>query len=188
MHRATGQVVDCRRSAFGRELCRQSRFVRAMHSGVLPVDGISEWIAGHQALLWWLGAGSVAMFVGSLVGLPIMVARLPTDYFLDTPPNQDDWRDRHPALRMTMLILKNLLGAVFLVGGVLMLVLPGQGILAILIGIVLLNFPGKRRLERWIIGQAAVLSAINWLRRKAGRSALKLPIDRENLKVTSPPR
>ncbi len=152
------------------------------------MDAISEWISGHQALLWWLGAGSVVMFVGSVVGLPIMVARLPTDYFLDPPPDHDRWRDRHPALRMTVLMVKNLAGAVFLVGGIFMLLLPGQGVLAILIGIVLLNFPGKRRLERWIISQRAVLSSINWLRRKSGRSALKLPIDRENLKVTTPPR
>jgi len=58
------------------------------------------------------------------------------------------------------------------VAGIIMLVLPGQGIFTILIGIMLLNFPGKYRLERWIVARRPVLRSINWLRRRAGRAPL----------------
>jgi len=56
--------------------------------------------------------------------------------------------------------------------GIAMLVLPGQGILAILGGIELMDFPGKYRLERWIVSRPAVLRSVNWLRRRMGRPPL----------------
>ena len=54
------------------------------------------------------------------------------------------------------------------------ILLPGQGIFTILIGVMLLNFPGKYQLEQWIVARRPVLHSINWLRRRAGRAALVL--------------
>jgi hypothetical protein len=71
-----------------------------------------------------------------------------------------------------MLVVKNLLGCLFVVAGLLMLVLPGQGLLSILIGIILLDFPGKYSVERWLISRPPVLHTVNWLRRRAGRPPL----------------
>ena len=53
-----------------------------------------------------------------------------------------------------------------------MIVLPGQGVLTMLIGVSLLDFPGKRQLERRLIGQRALLRTINKLRAKFGRPPL----------------
>ena len=69
-------------------------------------------------------------------------------------------------------MLKNLFGVILLLGGMAMLVLPGQGILTILIGLSLLDFPGKRALERRIVGRPLVLQAINRIRRKFNKSPL----------------
>jgi hypothetical protein len=55
-----------------------------------------------------------------------------------------------------------------------MLFLPGQGILTMLIGISLMNFPGKHHLEAKLIGQPTVLSAINAMRKKFGKPPLVL--------------
>ena len=63
-----------------------------------------------------------------------------------------------------------------MLAGIAMLALPGQGILTILVGITLLNFPGKRRLELRIVRQRRVLRAINWMRAKAKRPPLVLPV------------
>jgi hypothetical protein len=52
-------------------------------------------------------------------------------------------------------------------------VLPGQGILTILIGVSLMEFPGKYRLERGIIHFGPVLKGINTLRRRYGRPPLE---------------
>lgn len=62
----------------------------------------------------------------------------------------------------------------FLLFGALMLVLPGQGILTILISITLLDFHGKFRLQRWVVSRPGVLDSINWLRKRRGRDPLIL--------------
>ena len=53
-----------------------------------------------------------------------------------------------------------------------MLVLPGQGLLTLLVGFLLVDAPGKYRLERWLVSRKAVLRPINWLRRRKGRQPL----------------
>jgi len=68
--------------------------------------------------------------------------------------------------------MKNIVGLVFVFVGFLMLFLPGQGILTMLIGITLLEFPGKRHLEAKLIGQPTVLNAINGMRQKFGKPPL----------------
>jgi hypothetical protein len=50
-----------------------------------------------------------------------------------------------------------------------MLVLPGQGVLTLCVSLFLLDFPGKRRLERRILGYPPVLHALNRLRTRAGQ-------------------
>lgn len=74
-------------------------------------------------------------------------------------------------------LFSNLLGAVFVIMGLLMLVLPGQGILTILIGLVLMNFPGKDRLIRYAVSRPRLLSSINSVRRRSGRKPLILEKD-----------
>jgi putative transmembrane protein PGPGW len=72
-------------------------------------------------------------------------------------------------------VCKNLVGLAFVLAGVAMLVLPGQGILTIVIGLSLMNFPGKHVLERYIVQQPSILRAINWMRHRAGQPPLKVP-------------
>ena len=52
--------------------------------------------------------------------------------------------------------------------------IPGQGLLTILIGLILLDFPGKRGLERRLVSRPSVLAAINRLRARFGRPAMEL--------------
>jgi hypothetical protein len=105
-----------------------------------------------------------------------MVVRLPSDYFLHrrrTPPVPK----RHLGVVMLMVIGKNTLGFVFVAAGIAMLVLPGQGLLTIMIGLMLANFPGKYRLERWTISQPSVLRSMNWIRAKAHKAPLLINSD-----------
>ena len=117
-------------------------------------------------LLWWASGLSVLAVIATAVGVPWVVARLPHDYF--SRKSRAVWRRSapEPLLAMVLSVLKNLLGAVLLVLGIIMLVTPGQGLLTILIGLMLMNFPGKYRLERWMVLRPGVLRALNWLRRR----------------------
>lgn len=129
----------------------------------------------HEVLLWWLGAASLATIVVSAFAVPMLVRRIPHDYFLENDVGSERMRRRHPVLRWTLLVLKNLLGAVLVAGGFLMFFTPGQGVLTLVVGVLLLNFPGKRRFEIWLIRLGPVHRAIDWMRRRAGRRPIDLP-------------
>jgi hypothetical protein len=118
-----------------------------------------------------LTAVSLLVFVATLILIPFILIRLPADYFDIRTPRT--WmKDHHPVLRFVGHLVKNVLGVTFLAAGFAMLVLPGQGLLTILIGISLLDFPGKQRLEARIVSQPAILNVINAIRRKCGKPAL----------------
>jgi hypothetical protein len=117
----------------------------------------------------------VATFAGSLLVVGLLLVALPATYFQDDHP-RDFWPNRHPALRLTGRIAKNLVGFVLLVVGIILALpgVPGQGILTILIGIMLLDFPGKRRFERAIVGRPHILATINRLRQRFRKPSLVL--------------
>ncbi|MDW8037154.1 MAG: hypothetical protein RMI90_03845 [Thermoguttaceae bacterium] len=133
-----------------------------------------DWILGHKALLAWLGTASVVMFLGTLAAVPLVVAWLPKDYFRRRRRRDLLRTSRHPALRITWWVVKNLLAVLLILLGVAMLVLPGQGVLTILLGLVLLDFPGKRRMELALVRRPRVLASLNWIRRQMGRPPLEL--------------
>ncbi len=68
-----------------------------------------------------------------------------------------------------------MVGIAFILAGLIMLLLPGQGILTIIVGMFLLNFPGKFRLVRNIIRNKTILATINKLRSKADKPPIEVP-------------
>lgn len=135
------------------------------------VATIHQWISID--VLIGLTIVSIIGFIASLVAIPWILIRLPSDYFDLRVPRH--WmKDHHPVLRMIGLIIKNVVGFVFLLAGILMLFLPGQGLLTMLIGISFLDFPNKRNLEARIIGQPLLLNAINTIRHKFNKLPLTL--------------
>jgi len=135
---------------------------------------VIEWLRDHRVLLEWLGAASLVTFVASLVLIPWLITRIPADYFLERRAPVHPFAARHPVVRALYHGLKVLAGAVLVLAGLAMLVLPGQGLLTIAAGVVLLEFPGKRRLERWMVRRRPVRNAFDWIRRKAGKAPLRI--------------
>ena len=139
------------------------------------MSGVVPEVLLNPAVLFWTFGLSLALFVGSLVAMPILLARLRADYFARPDPGGGGWLRRHPVARIVLLAVKNLLGLVLLAAGLAMMVLPGQGIITILIALTLLNFPGRRRLELYLIRQRHVRGAVDWIRRRAGSPPLIVP-------------
>jgi hypothetical protein len=138
------------------------------------VTCMMELIKAHQAAIWWMVGGSTAAFVATLIIVPWLIVRIPPDYFACRNRLRKLWSERHPAVRCVLLMGKNLLGYVMIVAGIAMLVLPGQGLLTMLLGMILVDLPGKYRFERWIVLRPPVFRSINWLRRRAGKAPLIL--------------
>ncbi len=109
------------------------------------------------------------------VVIVFLIVRMSPDYFSSRRPAVGSWRGRHPAIRLAVHVVKNLVGVLFVLAGLAMLVLPGQGALTIVVGLTLLDLPGKRRMALKIVRERHVLVAINWIRSRARRPPLILP-------------
>lgn len=134
-------------------------------SPILPT-----FLSEHSQSILLLASLSLAAFVLSIILLPIVIIRLPADFFIRAHPE----RKAFSPLRLSLKILKNLLGLSLLIIGILMLFIPGQGILTMLFGISLMDFPGKRRLEFKIASRPRVARSLNWLRKQADKPTFTL--------------
>ncbi len=134
-----------------------------------------DWMNDYRSLLWSLGTASVVVFIASLIVIPALIVRVRPDYFAhaERPPRR--WVRSRPAVRTLIVVSKNLLGIVVMVAGLAMLALPGPGLLTILVGFMLIDFPAKYRVEQWIVSRRMIHRPINWLRRRAHREALQIP-------------
>jgi hypothetical protein len=131
------------------------------------------WLFEPVALIV-VALASLVLFVLSVAGVPWFVARVPADYFSRREREQlNIARSERPTWQILARVLKNLLGLTVVLAGAAMLFLPGQGLLTIFVGLLLLDFPGKRRLERRLIAWRPVYRAINRLRQRAGRPPLE---------------
>jgi hypothetical protein len=141
----------------------------------VPSVQMTTFIQAHSAfLLTGLGALSVVTFVTSLIALPIIITRLPVDHFISQRARSLPWRGKSPLRSTVLVILRNLLGALLVLGGLLMLVLPGQGLLTIVIGLLMIDTPKKRAFQAWLLAWKPVNRGINWMRRKANQPEFML--------------
>jgi uncharacterized membrane protein len=117
----------------------------------------------------------VVTFSVSLAIVSFIVVKIPEDYFRKDRP-RELWADKSAAFRFFAVLAKNLLGVLLVILGILMSLpgVPGQGILTILLGIMLLDFPGKRNLEHKLVSRPHVRNAIDKLRHRFGKPSLVL--------------
>ncbi len=131
-------------------------------------------LGAHPRVLAGIAAFSVGTFVLSIVGVPLYLRRLPADYFSRREREGLGMSASHSFGWMARSVLRNALGAVLVVSGLAMFLLPGQGLLTIFVGVMLMDFPGKRRLQRRILSVRPILRAVNALRVRSGQPPFRL--------------
>jgi len=111
----------------------------------------------------------------NLAIVSVILVKIPATYFRKNH-SREFWKDSSPAIRLLGVVVKNALGVLLVALGIVLSLpgVPGQGILTILLGIMLLDFPGRRKLEHKLLSRPAVLNTINKLRQKFGKPALVL--------------
>jgi hypothetical protein len=114
------------------------------------------------------------MFFVTLLAVPAVLIRIPADYFTTPRRHATPWGMKHPAAAWTWRIGHNVVGWVLILAGIAMVVLPGPGLVTIFIGMLLVEFPGKFRLERWIVGRKRVIGLVNAMRKKRGVEELRV--------------
>jgi hypothetical protein len=125
---------------------------------------LSSWLS-HPEVNWCVGIFSVLAVLASLVLVPRFLAKLPRGYLRQAQP------PAHGS--MARRILRNVLGVFLVLLGVAMLLLPGQGLLTLLVGVLLVDFPGKHGLVVRGLSRPKVLSLVNKLRARHGAPPLE---------------
>ena len=136
-----------------------------------------EWLAQFSESAKWLGIFSITSFFATLIILPLAVIQIPEAYFVRHKRDPMRKHRTHAVIFGLGVFFKNVIGVVLIVAGAVMVFIPGQGLLTMLIGLMLTNFPGKFHLEQKIIRNRTISRAINMLRNKAHKTPLILPDD-----------
>ena len=139
-------------------------------------EKIISWSSMNSDLLFLLGSLSIFILIISVFMMVLIISFLPEDYFKSENRNliSSVQNSRYPLLKLLVLITKNFFGVLLLLSGILMLVLPGQGILTIITGLVFIDYPGKYKFERKLLRQKGVIKSINWIRSRLSKPSLKV--------------
>ncbi len=140
---------------------------------------LPEWLPHWFHELWavllpWiptLTIAGVVMALASMIAIPWLLLKMPADYFV-TRRKPDVERG---VLAWTVWLARNGLAAILILAGAIMLILPGQGLLTILVGLAVSTWAGKYRLERAIIRVPMVYRSVNWIRRMYNRPPVIYP-------------
>ena len=117
---------------------------------------------------------SALLLIVSIAVIPWITIKIPYDYFHERFRIRISARSEHLLFVKLLTCVKNAVGLVLVILGFLMLILPGQGILTILVGLFLMDFPGKYKVERKIVSYPKVLRSLNWIRAKANQPPLMI--------------
>ncbi|HEX9928445.1 MAG TPA: hypothetical protein VGB02_07925 [Pyrinomonadaceae bacterium] len=139
-----------------------------------------NWVSQFWESLTWaqigMGVGLFLFsFIVSLTAIVLVMVKIPANYF--SPHYEQDFLpNTHWTVKWGAVILKNLLGVILIALGIVLSLpgVPGQGLLTILLGLIMLDIPGKRPLEARIIQRPTIQSAINKLRARFNKPPLVL--------------
>lgn len=134
------------------------------------IKNIQNLFSDYYDFFFWLGVVSSIIFIVSLLSIGWLVSLIPSDYFINR--KESKFKLNYPVTWIVYTIIKNIFGYILILGGILMLILPGQGLLTIFIGLMLSNYPGKYSIEKKIIATPKILKSINWLRKKSDEPPL----------------
>lgn len=130
------------------------------------IDFIKNLLIEYEDIMIMLGIISALIFIVSLLMMPWLLGKVPVDYFAPNKPHKIEIKN---AWQLILLIIKNLFGFTLLLAGIIMLITPGQGIVSILLGLFLMEFPGRRTLEFKLINNETTFKTLNWLRSKTNK-------------------
>ena len=134
------------------------------------IENIQNLFGDYYDFFFWLGIVSSVIFLVSLLSIGRLVSLIPSDYFINR--KESKFKLNYPVAWLVSAVIKNIFGYILIFGGILMLILPGQGLITIFVGLLLSNYPGKYSIEKRIIATPKILKSINWLRKRSNEPPL----------------
>jgi len=135
---------------------------------------IQNFLANYGYLITWLSVISSFCFFASLLLIPLFICRLADDYFLHLHEHNKA-EDTHPLVFIFFRLFRYLFGAILLTAGLMMIFLPGQGLLTMMLGLSLLDFPGKQKAVDALFQIQSIRKTLNWIRIKGSRNRFHFP-------------
>ncbi len=135
------------------------------------LNNLLEYTNTYKNFIFWISLVSLTIFIISILSIRWLVLLIPENYFKEK--KNSIFKEEYFFYWIAFKFIKNSLGYLLIIGGILMLVLPGQGILTIFIGMILSDYPGKYHIEKKIIQSSIILRTINSIRKKSGKKSLK---------------
>ena len=147
---------------------------------MFDASAIASWLSSNGPLLTALGILSVLLLAVTLFATPRLLSRLPADYFrcASEGPDEAEPSRREPRQYLS-LIARNVAGSLLIVLGLVMMVTPGPGLVALLLGLTLCRFPGKRALLLRLAARPGVFASLNWIRLRRGVAPFEHPLGRK---------
>ena len=135
------------------------------------LNNLLEYTNTYKSFIFWISLVSLTIFIISILSIRWLVLLIPENYFKEK--KNSILKEKYFFYWVAFKFIKNSLGYLLIIGGILMLVLPGQGILTIFVGMILSDYPGKYHIEKKIIQSSIILRTINSIRKKSGKKPLK---------------
>lgn len=134
------------------------------------LNAFSIWTQQNATALLLIASISFVLLLATVLATPFLLARMPANYFARTPQQST----RTP-LRVLIAIVRTVLGVVLIMTGILMIFTPGPGLVALVLGLSLCDFPGKHRLLQRLVSHPSVFNALNWVRARADKPPFLQP-------------
>jgi len=134
-------------------------------------EWLTTWAHDNATLLTLVSIASIALLCLTVFLTPWLVAQLPTNYFSEEPIAVK----AHPVRALVVKVGRNLIGSLIVLAGLLMILLPGPGLITLVVGLSLCDFKAKKRLIRRIVDRPAVIDSLNWMRRRHNKAPLIPP-------------
>ena len=138
---------------------------------------IASLVTENPLLFAAAGIITAAFFIGTALSVPFLINLLPSDYFMKENRRESFDSIASRLFFYLVFIIKNTAGIILFFCGFILLFMPGQGLLTILLSLVLLDFPGKWKLQKKLIRRKKVSAAVNWIRRRGGKPEIAIPGD-----------
>ena len=141
-------------------------------------ETLRELATRHAGLLRGLAVGSAAFFLVTPVAAPLLIVLMPEDALVRGRVRVKNRPPHRKAAFVLWHVIKNLLGALLMALGFVLLFLPGQGLLTLFAGVLLADIPGRTALIARLLGTGGIRPAVDRLRMRYGKKALMYPGER----------
>jgi len=134
------------------------------------LDALTTWLPMNTGFLVAAGIASFVLLGATLFVTPWFLARLPPDYFTAKPAHAP-----HSLRRTIIAVVRTILGTLLIFLSFAVMFTPGPGLVLLVFGLALCDFPGKHDLLVKLVSRPSVLAALNWIRGKSKKPPFVVP-------------